>query len=409
MNDHVPDAAEPALSLNMRPRDRHIADAGRLDPALPPRLRELLEHGKVASARAFRGLTVDGTPRPGLFPLRRTGVSLAPVVATAEQFLATLTPEERAKASFAIDSEAWRTWSNIHPYLMRHGVSLRELNDAQRGAALALVRESLSVSGFATARDVMKLNEHIRELTGRSEEYGEWYYWLSVFGTPSETQPWGWQIDGHHLIINCFVLGDQIVLTPQFMGSEPVFAASGKYQGTRVFHDEEGTGLALMRALSPEQRAEATISQDLPMEVFAAAYRDNLTLNYQGIRYDRLTAQQQTLLLDLMNVYVGRIRPGHAEIRLDEVRAHLDETWFAWMGPCDEASPFYYRVHSPVILIEFDHQRGIALNNDEPSRNHIHTLVRTPNGNDYGKDLLRHHYEQHDHSHPHSPHRRGLE
>ena len=111
----------------------------------------------------------------------------------------------------------------------------------------------------------------------------------------------------------------------------------------------------------------------------------------------------------MINVYVGRIRPGHAEIRLDEVKAHLNETWFAWMGNCDAVSPFYYRIHSPVILIEFDHQRGIALDNDEPSRNHIHTLVRTPNGNDYGKDLLRQHYEQHDHSHPHTPHRQGLE
>jgi Protein of unknown function (DUF3500) len=409
MNDHSPDAAEWALPLNMRPRDRHIADAGRLDPALPPRLRELLERGKAASAEPFGGLTADGTPRAGLFPLHRTGVSLAPVVAAAEKFIAALSPEECATASFAVDSNEWRTWSNIHPYLMRHGVSLRDLNDAQRNAALELVRESLSVSGFATARGVMKLNEHIRELTGRSEEYGEWYYWLSVFGTPSETQPWGWQIDGHHLIINCCLLGDQIVLTPQFLGSEPVFAASGKYQGARVFHEEEAKGFALMQALSPEQRAEATIGQDLPMEVFAAAYRDNLTLNYQGIRYDRLNAQQRALLLDLINVYVGRIRPGHSDVRLEQVKAHLDETWFAWMGPCDAASPFYYRVHSPVILIEFDHQRGIALENDEPSRNHIHTLVRTPNGNDYGKDLLRQHYEQHDHSHPHSPHRRGLE
>jgi hypothetical protein len=395
--------------LNMRPRQRRVGAAGHLDPALPDRLKELLQHGKQQSAAPFTGLTADGTPRAGLFPLHRTGVSVAPLVKAADAFLGALTPAQRDTASFAIDSNEWRAWSNIHPYLMRHGVSLRDLDDAQRAASLALVRESLSASGFTTARDVMKLNDHIREITGRPEEYGEWYYWLSMFGTPSEQEPWGWQIDGHHLIINCFVQGDQIVLTPQFLGSEPVVASSGQYAGTRVFEAEEAAGFALMDALSPEQQAVATISQDLPMEVFAAAYRDNLTLSYQGIGYDRLTPAQQSLLLDLINVYVGRIRPGHAEIRLDEVKAHLHETWFAWMGKCDAVSPFYYRVHSPAILIEFDHQRGIALDNDEPSRNHIHTLVRTPNGNDYGKDLLRQHYEQHDHSHPHSPHRRGLE
>ena len=409
MPDDAPHAHAATPELNMRPRQRRVGAAGHLDPALPDRLKELLVHGKAAAAAPFVGLTTDGTPRAGLFPLHRTGVSVAPLVAAAEAFLAALTPAVRETASFPIDSNEWRTWSNIHPYLMRHGVSLRDLNDAQRAAALALVRESLSASGFATARNVMALNDHIRELTGRPEEYGEWYYWLSVFGTPSGQDPWGWQIDGHHLIINCFVLGDQIVLTPQFLGSEPVVAHSGQHAGTRVFEAEEAKGFALMNALSPEQRAEATISEALPIEVFTAAFRDNTTLHCQGIRHDRLNPHQQSLLLELIEVYVGRIRPGHAEIRMEEVQAHLPETWFAWIGKCDPVSPFYYRIHSPVILIEFDHQRGIALDNDEPSRNHIHTLVRTPNGNDYGKDLLRQHYEQHDHAHPHSPHRRGLE
>jgi hypothetical protein len=408
MADHEHDNRDPVAGLNMQPRRQHIGSARYLDPALPPRLREMLARGEQAVAEAFSGITTDGALRPGLFPLHRTGISLAPVIAAADGFLAALSAAERDTALFPVDSDAWRAWCNIHPFFMRHGVCLRDLGETQRSAALTLVRESLSASGFTTARDVMKLNEHIRELTGRDEEYGEWYYWLSIFGTPSEDQPWGWQIDGHHLIINCFALGDQIVLTPNFIGSEPVYAASGQYAGTRVFENEEAKGFALMQALSPAQQQEATISADLPVEVFATAYRDNLMLGHQGIHYERLTAEQQALLLDLIGVYVGRIRPGHAEVRLDEVKAHLHETWFAWMGHCDTAGPFYYRIHSPVILIEFDHQRGVALDNDEPSRNHIHTLVRTPNGNDYGKDLLRQHYEQFDHSHPHTPHRQGL-
>ena len=399
----------PAPPLNMRPRQRRIGAAGHLDPDLPPRLKELLESGRTAAAAPFVGVTTDGTRRAGLFPLHRTGVSLAPMIAAAHAFLDGLTAAERTTACFAIDAEEWRQWSNIHPYLMRHGVSLHDLADPQRQAALALVAQSLSAGGFTTARDVMKLNEHIRELTGRDEEYGEWYYWLSVFGTPSETQPWGWQIDGHHLIINCFALGDQLVLTPQFLGSEPVVAHSGRHAGTRVFAAEEAQGFALMSALSPQQQAQATISRELPVEIFAAAYRDNLTLAYQGIGYDRLSEPQQALLRDLIRIYTDRIRPGHAEIRFEAVAARLAETWFAWIGPCDGIRPFYYRIHSPVILIEFDHQRGIALDNDEPSRNHIHTVVRTPNGNDYGRDLLAQHYAQHDHAHPHSRHRRGLE
>ncbi len=54
-----------------------------------------------------------------------------------------------------------------------------------------------------------------------------------------------------------------------------------------------------------------------------------------------------------------------------------------------------------VVLISFDHQRPVALrhrlNPDLPRAAHIHTVVRTPNGNDYGKDLLRQHYLQHPH------------
>ena len=91
-----------------------------------------------------------------------------------------------------------------------------------------------------------------------------------------------------------------------------------------------------------------------------------------------------------------------------EVKEHLPQTLFGWIGDLRQGSPFYYRVYSPVILIEFDHLPGTIWDNLEPTRNHIHTIVRTPNGNDYGRDLLRQHYEEHDHSHSHTAHRRGL-
>jgi len=290
---------------------------------------------------------------------------------------------------------------------MRHGVCLADLDGGQRERALALLRETMSAAGYRSARDVMRLNEHILEITGRAEEYGEWFYWVSLFGTPSPTEPWGWQIDGHHLVVNCFVLGDRLVLTPTFMGSEPVLARSGKYAGTRVFAAEEEQGLALMRALSADERALATIGADLPGELLTAAFHDNDRIEPAGIRYGDLPAEGRERLEALLATYTGRIRPGHAEIRHGEVKRHLDKTHFAWVGPCDEVSPFYYRVLSPVILVEFDHVAGIAYDNDAPSRDHIHTVVRTPNGNDYGRDLLRQHYAAHDHSHPATAHRQG--
>jgi len=203
------------------------------------------------------------------------------------------------------------------------------------------------------------------------------------------------------------MLGDQLVTTPILMGSEPVLARFGKYSGLRVFAAEEEQGHALMRALSAEARQQATIGMELPWEVFAGAYNDNRHIEPVGIRYKDLPQEGRERLEALLATYVGYIRPGHSELRWAEARRHLGDTLFAWIGPFDDTSPFYYRILSPVILVEFDHQPGIVFDNDKPSRDHIHTLVRTPNGKDYGKDLLRQHYLQwhrddhaaHTHSH----------
>src|SRR5712692_447797 len=358
------------------------------------------DDGEARVAQPFQGITTDGVVAPGLFKIEKTGVPTRPIKAAADAYVASLGPHEREHALFSVDTDAWRRWSNIHPFVMRHGVCLDTMTQTQRERALGLLQASLSAQGFETARGVMKLNDAIREITGRDDEYGEWLYWLSIMGTPSDDAPWGWQIDGHHLIVNCFVLGDQIVMTPMFMGSEPVAADEGPYAGTRVFQAEERRGLALMRALTSEQRRRTVIANELPGEVFTAAFRDNFEMKHEGIRGHDLSSSQLRLLLDVLETYVGRIRPGHAGVRLDEVKRHLADTHFAWMGGSDEDSVFYYRVHSPVMLIEFDHQRGIAFDNDAPSRHHIHTVVRTPNGNDYGRDLLRQHHARFDHAHP---------
>jgi uncharacterized protein DUF3500 len=367
---------------------------------LPARMQPMLDRARGGLGEQFRGVAAGGEVAPGLFALSNTGVSLAPLVEAARSFAASLSAEARRVASFAVGDEAWRKWSNIHPWLMRHGVCLADLGHDQREAALGLMRETLSAAGYQSARDVMRLNEHALEITGKPEEYSEWFYWVSLFGTPGPDEPWGWQIDGHHLNINCFVLGDQLVLTPTFMGSEPVLARFGKYQGTRVFAAEEERGYALMRALSAEERRQATIGTDLPSELLTAAFNDNRRIDAAGIRYPELSPEGRDRLEALLATYSGRIRPGHAEIRWAEAKRHLGDTRFAWIGPFDDASPFYYRILSPVMLVEFDHQSGIIYDNDKPSRDHVHTVVRTPNGNDYGKDLLRQHYAEHRHSQP---------
>jgi hypothetical protein len=357
-----------------------------------------LENSLAAAAEPFKGITADGKVMPGLYSIEQTGVPTRPIKEAAEAFLASLKPEQRAKTVFPVDTPEWRKWSNIHPTLMRHGMPLFEMSDTQRDRAFTLLRESLSAEGFQTARDVMRLNETVLEMTGRLAEYGEDLYWLSIMGTPSAGDPWGWQIDGHHFNVSYFVLGDQVVMTPAFLGSEPVHATTGKYAGTRAFKADEDRGLAMIRALSSEQRAKAIIGAESKGEVLTAAFRDNLELNYAGVRYDELSNRQHDSLLHLIELHVGRMRPDHAEVKMAEVMRHLRETYFCWMGAIEDDSVFYYRVQSPVVIIEFDHQRGIAFRQYvKPYKDHIHVVVRTPNGNDYGKDLLRQHYERSHH------------
>jgi hypothetical protein len=377
-------------------------------PAPPPRppaelLRLSLAAEKEGLAEPFKGITASGEIEPNLFKIRSTGVSTEPVRRAAAAFLASLTPIKRQATAFSVDADEWRRWMN-QSFYVRRGVSFKEMTDAQRAAAFALLRAGLSAKGLRQTRDIMRLNHTLGELNDNNfEEYGEWLYHLTVMGTPSATEPWGWQFDGHHAIINYFVLGDQVVMTPYFAGSEPATAASGKYKGTTILRAEQSRALAFVNGLDQGQRAKAILSfSKTGNNILTEAWKDNVVLDYAGVRATELTEPQRRDLLDLVALYVDNMDDGHARIRMDEVRRHLDRTYFAWIGKTDSGSVFYYRLHSPVILIEFDHNRPanlrhLAADPMMPSPEHIHTIVRTPNGNDYGKDLLRQHYLSHPH------------
>ena len=377
-------------------------------PTPPPKRgpEELLRLSKAAEgpglAEPFKGITAKGEIEKGLFTIKSTGVSTEPVREAAEAFLASLTEVQRAKTKFAVNDDEWRKWMN-QSFYVRQGVSFAEMDEKQREAAFGLLRAGLSARGLKTTRDIMRLNHTLGELAGNNfDEFDEGLYNVTVMGAPSSTEPWGWQLDGHHAIVNYFVLGDQVVMTPLFMGSEPVIAHSGKYKGTTVLQDEQNQGLAFMQGLDAPRRAKALLRQTKTgNDNVSEAWRDNVVLDYAGLRASEMTEAQREQLLKLVDLYVGNMDDGHAKVRMSEVKAHLDRTWFAWIGKSDPGSVFYYRIHSPVILIEFDHQQPVGLRHLSdprlPNLEHVHTVVRTPNGNDYGKDLLRLHYLQHPH------------
>jgi hypothetical protein len=234
----------------------------------------MLDKANAGLAQPFRGVTGGDGIVAGLFPLARTGISLAAVVEAARSLLATLTAEQRKAVCFAIGDEAWRKWSNIHPWLMRHGVCLADLRHDQREAVLGLMRESMSASGYRSAHDVMKLNEHALEITGKQEEYGEWLYWISIFGTPSPGEPWGWQIDGHHLALCWRPVGDDTHL-------HGFRAGAGAVRGLRGHASYRRGGQGYAGAHSPLTSGGRRIGGRFPSELLWCV-QDNRQIDLLG-------------------------------------------------------------------------------------------------------------------------------
>ncbi len=359
--------------------------------------------GAAALGQAFQGVRTSDGLIEGLFPLQDTGLSTASLAEAGAAFLASLNDIHLSRAHFPVDDPEWRNWSNVDVGIFaRHGVSLEEMDATQKAAAWNLLRVSLSAQGLKTTQDIMKTEQTLLELNEESIRYGEEKYYFTVMGIPSATEPWGWQLDGHHLVINYFIQGGQVVMTPTFLGGEPVIAKSGKYEGNTILQDEQNLGLAFMTSLSDEQRRQATVQSEKTANApMAAANEDNMVLDYVGLPGAALTPAQKAKLVELIAQYVGNMRDDQAAVRMDQVERHLNETYFSWVGQVNQNAVFYYRVHSPVVLIEFDHQNpvGTTMINPPgtPTRDHIHTVIRTPNGNDYGKDLLRQHLETHQH------------
>ena len=196
----------------------------------------------------FVGIVTSKGAQDDLFSIKSTGVTTQPVCVAAEKFLAGLTDQQRKRTLFPVDDTEWRQWDNRHR-TPRQGVGFDEMTDEQRKLAFNMLGQSLSAKGLKKTQDIMKLNGTLAELAKNFDEYGEWLYWITIMGKPSETEPWGWQLDGHHVVINYFVLGDQVVMSPVFMGSEPVEAKQGKFKGTIVMQDEQDKGLKLIQML----------------------------------------------------------------------------------------------------------------------------------------------------------------
>jgi hypothetical protein len=400
--DLIPPPDHPRIAgISERDAYSHAANA----VATRPRVKGLLAERRARVGEPLRGITTDGDVVPDLYTLADEAAPTGAMLAAARAVLNVATPEQRTLLCHAIDAPQWRMWSNPELYFDRFGLRLDELAAPLRDAILGLLQASLSRKGFAKARGAMLTNAFLGELVGAPRVMNQYSYNFSLFGEPSATEPWGWSLFGHHLCLNCFILHKQMVLSPDFVGAEPNCIDCGPHAGLELFRDEERIGLELMRALPDATRQQAQVYQLMhdpampegrwhpaDQRHLGGAYRDNWIVPYEGAPVRDFPAAQREKLLRLTAAYFEILPPGPFAARMRQIEQHFEATYFCWIGGFGDADPFYYRIQSPVAMIEFDHHSGVFLTNTEPAKCHIHTVIRTPNGNDYGKDLLRLHY-----------------
>lgn len=354
----------------------------------------------------FSGITETGTLREGIHPLDpalpgEEAPAIAMAVA-ARNLLDALDGESRARISYPVDAVEWQTWAN--PEFMQFDTGLRlEFQPPEvRRAALALVEASLSAQGYEEVRTMMRINGFLGEVVGLDGILNEFSYNVALYGEPDARGPWGWQLFGHHCAVNCLVVDGRMALGPLFLGAEPNEIDAGPHAGTTAFTERIALGRRVMNALPPEQRRAATVYERMVDPAMpegrvhpgderhlAGAFQDNRVIPYEGVRVSDMPHEARALTLALVAEFYGPLPAGPRTARMREVRAHLDETWFCWIGGHGPDDVFYYRVQSPVVIAELDHHCGVFLDYDSPEPFHVHTVLRTPHGNDYGRAWVR--------------------
>src|SRR5215469_786399 len=322
-----------------------------------------------------------------LFLLPLSGVvaqtATSRIVSAANAFLSTLDQKQRQSVLFAFDDEKQRTrWSNFPVQMVpRAGLSLKDMNAAQRAAAMTLVSAALSPRGFEKVQQIMEGDEVNKVNSRNNPIFGKDLYFISFLGTPSEKTPWMLQFGGHHLALNITIAGDHGILTPTLTGAQPaLFTADGKT--VRPLAGESDKAVALLTSLDENQRKQAILSFRLADLVLGPG-QDGKTIQPEGLKASNMTQKQRDVLLDLISQWANIVHESAAAARMAELKADINETWFAWSGPTDVTPgkniTAYYRIQGPHLVIEYAPQ---TLGGDPAL--HVHTMYRDPT-NDYGR------------------------
>lgn len=397
---YLPDLSISRFSI-MKQQDANVYAAEFKVKSNPPWLHALYMLWRRLFAEPFRGVTNDGKVRDDLFQLQDEGIPTAKVASLANNLISQLTPDQLSKLCYHVDSPEWRSWSNPEFLLADKGLRLDELPQSRRDSILSILETTLSPEGYTKAISAMRINGFLGNLVDSPRVCNEYSYNFVLFGTPSPSAGWGFSFYGHHLCLNIFFIGSQIICSPWFTGAEPNEIDDGPYAGTKILRVEEKLGLGLMQSMSLSQQKEAQIyklMKDPAMPKgrwnhddqrhLCGAYRDNRIVPYEGVVVSTLGQTQQDLVSNILYEYFLYLAQQARQLRLKQAQQYYEETYFSWIGSYDsDESVYYYRIQSPVVIVEFDHHSGVFLTNEEPKRFHVHTLLRTPNGGDYGMAL----------------------
>lgn len=327
-------------------------------------------------------------------------IPISDITEAALSIIDALEPAQRATTCLHIESPEWRSWSNPEFLLSDKGIRLDEISVSLRERVLALLKICLSPEGYEKALGAMRINHFLGQLVEAPKILNEYSYNFVLFGDPSTQWPWGFSFYGHHLCLSIFLYQEQIVISPWFTGAEPNVVDEGPFAGTRILQNEETLGLRLMQNLAPEQQLIAQVYASLrdaamphgrwnhdDQRHLCGAYRDNRIVPYEGLLVSEMSDDQQKLVTAIFDEYLLYLPPAARRKRLERIQNWYSETFWSWIGGFGSGDPFYYRLQSPVVIVEFDHHSGVFLTNGEPAKFHIHTLLRTPNGGDYGMAL----------------------
>jgi len=336
---------------------------------------------------ALAALVVFGTGLT-MYASQRSAAAMA---GAADKWLASLSADQRLRATFPFDSDEHTHWHFVpNESFPRRGVQIKDMSEAQRTLAWRLLQTGLSARGVTTARSIMELENVLKSIEGANRQFARDHeaYQFSVFGTPGDKKAWGWRFEGHHVSVRFDVVNGVLTSsTPSFFGANPaevrVDVPGAAPRGTRVLGPEEDAARALLESLDAGQKTTAIVNVAAPNEMLTS---NKLAADPQsplGLKASAMTPAQKEKLKALVDVYGGYMAPDVAAERMDRLRkAGLDNIAFAWAGETERGKKHYYRIQGPTFLVEYD--------NAQNDGNHIHSVWRDFNG-DFGADLLRAH------------------